>query len=698
MSVGGKDNIGLNKLRNIGIIAHIDAGKTTTTERILYYTGKIHKMGEVHDGAATMDWMVQEQERGITITSAATTCFWQDHQINIIDTPGHVDFTIEVERSLRVLDGAIGVFCGVGGVEPQSETVWRQADKYKVPRLAFINKMDRVGADFDRCVNEIHERLGHTPVPIHIPIGAEAEFVGVVDVVEQRAIVWDDESLGAKFRIVDIPENLKTKAAEAREKIIECAADSSEELMQKYLGGEDIPAEELWEALRKSCLAIKCIPVLCGSSFKNKGIQPLLDAVVKLLPSPLDLPPVQGHDVLDHDKILERSPDPKKPFAALVFKIAFDPFVGHISYLRVYSGMLSVGERAYNPGKDRIEKITKILQVHANKKQEIESVRAGDIAAIVGLKFTTTGDTLCVKEYPILLEKIEFPSPVIMIAIEPKTKADDEKLLDSLKKLSLEDPSFQSKFDEESGQTLISGMGELHLEIIVDRLMRDYKVEANVGKPQVAYRETIMGTVEHESLFTKEIAGRGHYARVVLRLSPRERGQGFEFVNSLSLEKLPALFAKSCEQGVREAFDNGVVAGFPIIDVKVELKEATFHEVDSSELAFKIAGSLGFREACLKAQPVLLEPIMETEVITPDESMGDVIGDLSSRRGKVHRMEARGKLQAIRALTPLKEMFGYATALRSVSQGRASYTMQLSSYDVAPKQVSDEVIARIRGY
>lgn len=698
MSVGGKDNIGLNKLRNIGIVAHIDAGKTTTTERILYYTGKIHKMGEVHDGAATMDWMVQEQERGITITSAATTCFWQEHQINIIDTPGHVDFTIEVERSLRVLDGAVGIFCGVGGVEPQSETVWRQADKYRVPRLAFINKMDRVGADFDRCVSEIHERLGHNPVPIQLPIGAEAEFVGVVDVIEQRAIVWDDESLGAKFRIVDIPENLKAKAAEAREKIIECAADSSEELMQKYLGGENVSAEELWAALRKSCLAIKCIPVLCGSSFKNKGIQPLLDTVVKLLPSPLDLPPVQGHDVQDHDKILERSSDPKKPFAALVFKIAFDPFVGHISYLRVYSGTLSVGERAYNPGKDRIEKIAKILQVHANKKQEIESVRAGDIAAIVGLKFTTTGDTLCVKEHPILLEKIEFPSPVIMIAIEPKTKADDEKLLDSLKKLSLEDPSFQSKLDEESGQTLISGMGELHLEIIVDRLMRDYKVEANVGKPQVAYRETIMSVVEHESLFAKEIVGRGHYARVVLQLSPRERGQGFEFVNSLSLEKLPTHFAKSCEQGVREALDNGVVAGFPIIDVNVELKDATFHEVDSSELAFKIAGSLGFREACLKSQPVLLEPIMETEVITPDESMGDVIGDLSSRRGKVHRMEARGKLQAIRALTPLKEMFGYATALRSVSQGRASYTMQLSSYDVAPKQVSDEVVARIRGY
>lgn len=696
--MAAKEGIGLSQLRNIGIVAHIDAGKTTTTERVLYYTGKIHKMGEVHDGAATMDWMVQEQERGITITSAATTCFWQDHQINIIDTPGHVDFTIEVERSLRVLDGAVGVFCGVGGVEPQSETVWRQADKYHVPRLAFVNKMDRVGADFHRCVSEIRERLSHNPIPIQLPIGSENDFAGVVDIIEGRAILWDDESLGAKFRYEEIPTHLKNDAAHAREKIIECAADMSEALMEKYLSGTPITAAEIWDGLRKACLHLKCIPVLCGSSFKNKGIQPLLDAVVKLLPSPKDLPAVKGHDLADHDVLLERSPNTKEPFAGLVFKIAFDPFVGHISYLRVYSGKLNNGSRTYNSTKDKIEKIGKILQVHANKKFEVEEVKAGEIVAVVGLKFTTTGDTLCEKEHPILLEKIEFPAPVIMIAIEPKTKADDDKLLAALKKLSLEDPSFHSKFDEESGQTLISGMGELHLDIVVDRLMRDYKVEANVGKPQVAYRETVLAVADYESRFVKEIAGRGHYAHVVLRVSPQERGHGFVFINHLSAEKMPLAFVKSCEQGVKEALDNGVVAGFPVIDVKVELVGGSFHEVDSSELAFKIAGSLGLREACLKAQPAILEPIMDTEVVTPEEFMGDVIGDLSSRRGKVHKMEARGKLQVIRALTPLKEMFGYATALRSLSQGRASYTMQLSSYDVPPKLVADEVLARIRGY
>jgi elongation factor G len=698
MSVGGKDNSDLSKLRNIGIVAHIDAGKTTTTERILYYTGKIHKMGEVHDGAATMDWMVQEQERGITITSAATTCFWQDHQINIIDTPGHVDFTIEVERSLRVLDGAIGIFCAVGGVEPQSETVWRQADKYKVPRLAFINKLDRVGANFEACLAQIHDRLGHKPIPIQIPIGSESEFSGVIDIINGQAILWEDESLGAKFRIDAIPDHLKLLTNEARDKILEVVADEDEVLMARYLNGESVAPEEIWQALRKACISMKCIPVLCGSSFKNKGIQPLLDAVVKLLPSPKDLPPVTGHDLKDYAHLIKRVPSIKEPFTALVFKIAYDPFVGHISYLRVYSGEITIGERAYNATRDKIEKIGKILQVHANKKQEINTAKAGDIVAIVGLKFTSTGDTLCEKERPILLEKIEFPNPVIMIAIEPKTKADDEKLLESLKRLSLEDPSFHFKFDEESGQTLISGMGELHLDIVVDRLLRDFKVEANIGKPQVAYRETITVAATHESVFQKEIAGKTHFARVTLKISPLEHGKNFEFHNAVLPETLSTAFVKACEQGVVEALDNGVLAGYPVIDVRVDLLVASVHETDSSELAFKIAGSIGFRELCLKANPVLLEPVMDTEVVTPEEFMGDVIGDLSARRGKIQKMEVRGKMQVIRALTPLKEMFGYATALRSVSQGRASYTMQFHCYEPASKQVSDEVIAKIRGY
>lgn len=696
--VAKQTGMSLGKLRNIGIVAHIDAGKTTTTERILYYTGKIHKMGEVHDGAATMDWMVQEQERGITITSAATTCFWQDCQINIIDTPGHVDFTIEVERSLRVLDGVIGVFCAVGGVEPQSETVWRQADRYKVPRLAFVNKMDRVGADFEQCVEQIREKLEHNPLPIQLPIGKEAGFTGIIDLVQMKALIWDDESLGAKYQLQEIPEEYIEQAKSARDQILETVADTSEELLEKYLNGEEISEEEIWQALRKSCLQLKCVPVLCGASFKNKGIQPLLDCVVNLLPSPKDLPPVRGHDLIDHDKMIERETSTKEPFSALVFKIAFDSFVGHIFYLRVYSGKLQLGARAYNSSKDKIEKIGKILQVHANKKQEIPEMRAGDIVAVVGLKFTTTGDTLCDKEHPILLEKIDFPEPVIMIAIEPKTKADDEKLIESLKKMTIEDPSFQYKFDEESGQTLISGMGELHLDIIVDRLLRDYKVEANVGAPQVAYRESISQSAEQHIQYSKEIGGRGHFAEVTLKVSPLERGKGFEFVNHVSVENLPAEFAASCEKGVKESLENGVLAGFQAIDMKVEIVSAIFHEVDSSELAFKIAGALGFREACLKASPVLLEPIMETEVVTPEEAMGDVIGDLSSRRGKVLKMEPRGKIQLVRALTPLKEMFGYATDLRSLTQGRASYTMRFHAYEQASQQVSDEVVAKVKGY
>lgn len=687
----------LNNLRNIGIMAHIDAGKTTTTERILYYTGKIHKMGEVHDGAATMDWMVQEQERGITITSAATTCFWHDHQINIIDTPGHVDFTIEVERSLRVLDGAVGVFCAVGGVEPQSETVWRQADKYKVPRIAFVNKMDRIGADFFSCLDGIRERLGHNPVAIQLPIGAEADFVGVVDLIKNKAIIWEGDELGSDFHEKEIPSELRAEAEEYREKLIDAVAEEDDSLLEKFLNGDKISEEDIWSALRKSCLSLKVVPVLCGTAFKNKGVQPLLDSIVKLLPCPLDLPPVKGVLPIKPDKEIERKPSNKDPFSALVFKIAYDPFVGHISFLRVYSGQMKVGQKYYNSAKKKQEKIGKILQIHANKKQEIQELKTGDIAAVVGLKFTTTGDTLCDSSDQILLENINFPDPVIDIAIEPKTKSDEEKLGDALKMLSLEDPSFQVKVDEETGQTLISGMGELHLEIIVDRLLRDFKVDANVGKPQVSYRESISSTVEEECVYDKLIGSKNQFARVKLRVSPMERGKGFVY-NNLSEAHVPSDFIDACKKGVEESLDNGALIGYPVTDIQVEILDMESKEDESSDLSFKIAASLAFREACLAAQPILLEPIMDTEVVTPEEYMGDVMGDLSSRRAKIQKMDSRNKDQVVIAMTPLKEMFGYATTLRSVSQGRASYTMKFSCYEQAPKNIEDEVVRKVRGY
>jgi elongation factor G len=696
--VSDNRDIALLKLRNIGIVAHIDAGKTTTTERILYYTGKVHKIGEVHEGTATMDWMIQEQERGITITSAATTCFWNDHCINLIDTPGHVDFTIEVERSLRVLDGAVGVFCAVGGVEPQSETVWRQADKYHVPRLAFVNKMDRVGADFGACVAQIQERLGHNAVPIQIPVGVEDGFVGVVDLVSNEAFVWSGEGDGSEFQRQSIPDDLKAKAKMARDALVEAVADEDDALMDLYLSGQDIPEEILWRALRQACLKLKVVPVLCGSAFKNKGVQPLLNAIVKLLPCPLDLPPVKGHVPGKLDTIIERKVAAKEKFAALAFKIMSDPFVGHITYFRVYSGSIQSGSPVFNSTKAKKERIGKLLRVHANKREEIDSVQVGDIAAVVGFRFTTTGDTLCDQDHPILLEKMEFPQPVIDIAIEPKTKADQEKLTASLQRLMQEDPTFRVKTDEESGQTIISGMGELHLDIIVDRLLRDFKVSANVGKPQVAYRETVGTSAEHEVEYNKQVGQRGHYAKILLKITPQKIGKGFSFMSHIQDEKFSTDFIRGCETGVRESLDNGVLAGYPVIDVHIDLMQAAFNEVDSSELSFKIAAALCFRELCLKAEPVLLEPVMETEVVTPSEFMGDVIGDLSARRGKVQKMEARGLVQVVRALVPLSKMFGYSTDLRSVSQGRASYTMRFQCYDVIPKNVAAEIVAKIRGF
>ncbi len=687
----------LSKLRNIGIVAHIDAGKTTTTERILFYTGVVHKMGEVHEGTATMDWMVQEQERGITITSAATMCFWQGYQINIIDTPGHVDFTIEVERSLRVLDGAVGVFCAVGGVEPQSETVWRQADKYKVPRLAFINKMDRVGADFNACVAQIRERLGHNPVPIEIPIGKEDDFRGVIDLVRNKAILWEGEK-GEVMTEAEIPAELTEVAAKAREHLIDAVADEDEKLLEAYLNGTTISEDSLWQALRKACLKMKIIPVLCGSAFKNKGIQSLLTAVVKLLPSPVDLPPVHGVVPIKPDLTVERKASSKEPFAALAFKIMSDSFVGHISYLRIYSGKLKVGDAVFNASKNKKEKIGKLLQMHANKRQEVTQVVAGDIVAVVGLKFTTTGDTLCDESAPVLLERLEVPAPVINIAIEPKTKADQEKLSATLAKIMQEDPTFRVVTDEESGQTLICGMGELHLEIIVDRLLREFKVAANVGKPQVAYRETIQKQVVHEVKYERELGSNRHFAHVTLKATPLATGEGFKFENKHSDPKFPKEFIKAVERGVHEAIDNGVLASYPVIDVAVELVNATFNETESSDLSFKIAAALCFRELCLKAEPVLLEPMMDTEVVTPDEFMGAIVADLSSRRGKIQKMENRGMHQVVHAQVPLSKMFGYSTDLRSLSQGRAAYTMKLCSFEKLPKNVMDEVIAKIRGY
>jgi elongation factor G len=677
-------------------MAHIDAGKTTTTERILYYTGVTYKMGEVDEGTAVMDWMVQEQERGITITSAATTCFWKDHRINIIDTPGHVDFTIEVERSLRVLDGAVALFDSVAGVEPQSETVWRQADKYGVPRISFMNKMDRVGADFFMSIESMIERLGANPVALQIPIGAESGFRGPIDLIRMKAIFFDDETLGAKYVEGDIPDKLVPIAREYREKMLEALADVDENIMEKFIKGEEIYEDEIKAAIRKGTIQRKITPVLCGSAFRNKGIQLLLDAIVDYLPSPLDIPPIKGISPSDGSQIVRHAND-SEPFAALAFKVMTDPFVGQLTFIRVYSGILQAGSYVYNSTKDTKERVGRLLKMHSNKREEIKEVSAGDIAAVVGLRNTLTGDTLCDEKNPIILGSIEFPEPVMSVAIEPKTKADQEKLSQTLYKLAQEDPSFKVSFNEDTGQTIISGMGELHLEIIVDRLLREFKVSANVGKPQVAYKETIRTVSKAEGKFIKQTGGRGQYGHVFLEVEPLERGGGFQFVNAIVGGVIPKEYISAVEKGVREAADRGILAGYPVVDIKVKLYDGSYHEVDSSEMAFKIAGSLGFREAAKKANPVLLEPIMSLEVVTPEEFMGDVIGDINSRRGKVQNIERRGNAQVIKAQAPLSEMFGYATDLRSITQGRATYTMQFSHYEEVPKGVSEEIVAKVRG-
>ena len=677
-------------------MAHIDAGKTTTTERILYYTGVTYKIGEVHDGTAVMDWMDQERERGITITSAATTCFWKDHRINIIDTPGHVDFTIEVERSLRVLDGAVAVFCSVGGVEPQSETVWRQADKYRVPRIAFINKMDRVGADFFRVVDMMVERLKATPLVLQLPIGAEDSFAGVVDLVSEKAYIWDESTLGAKYRVEDVPEELRDRTAEYREKIIEAAADVDESIMEKYLEGGEVTADELREAVRKATIALKVTPVLCGTAFKNKGVQTLLDAVIDYLPSPLDIEAIKGVNPKTGE-IEPREPKDDLPLAALAFKIMTDPFVGQLTFFRVYSGTLAAGSYVYNSTKDQKERIGRLVKMHSNKREEVKEVYAGDIAAAVGLKSTTTGDTICVPEHPIILESLDIPEPVMSIAIEPKTKADQEKLGVSLAKLAVEDPSFQVRTDEETGQTLISGMGELHLEIIVDRLMREFKVEASVGKPQVAYKETILRGAKAEGKYVRQTGGRGQYGHVWLEVEPLERGAGFEFVNKIVGGVVPKEYIGPVEAGVREAMESGTLAGYPVVDVRVTLFDGSYHDVDSSEMAFKIAGSMGFKAAVRQAGQVLLEPIMAVEVIVPEEFMGDVIGDLNSRRGRVTKLDTRAGLQVISAEVPLASMFGYSTELRSRTQGRASFTMQYSHYEQVPTSIMEMLVAKVQG-
>ena len=691
----------IERYRNIGIMAHIDAGKTTTTERILFYTGVSHRLGEVHDGAATMDWMEQERERGITITSAATTCFWSgmaqqfpEHRINIIDTPGHVDFTIEVERSLRVLDGACAVFCAVGGVEPQSETVWRQATKYGVPRLAFVNKMDRPGANFLRVVEQIKTRLGSRPVPLQLPIGAEEHFKGVVDLLSGKAVYWDDKTQGMSFELRDPPAEMIGAIAEWREKMVEAAAESSEELMEKYLEGQPLTDEEVRKGLRARTLANEIVPTLCGSAFKNKGVQAMLDAVLWYLPSPVERPAIKG--VLDDaaGSEAERRSSDEEPFAALAFKIMTDPYVGTLTFFRVYSGVLRSGDAVYNPVKSRKERIGRILQMHANNREEIKEVRAGDIAAAVGLKDVSTGDTLSDPEKIITLERIEFPDPVISVAAEPKTKADQEKMGLALNRLAQEDPSFRVHTDEESGQTIISGMGELHLEIIVDRMRREFKVEANVGAPQVAYRETIRRKVEQEGKFVRQSGGRGQYGHVWLRLEPQESGGGYEFVNGIVGGVVPKEYIPAVDKGVREQLQNGVLAGFPVVDVKVTVFDGSYHDVDSSEMAFKLAGALGFKEGALKASPVLLEPLMKVESVTPEEYMGDVMGDLSRRRGLLQGMEDAPAGKIIRAEVPLAEMFGYATDLRSMSQGRATYSMEFSRYSEAPASIAEAVIKK----
>jgi elongation factor G len=692
-------NTPIDRYRNFGIMAHIDAGKTTTTERILFYTGVNHKIGEVHEGAATMDWMEQEQERGITITSAATTCFWKgmdlsfpEHRFNIIDTPGHVDFTIEVERSLRVLDGAVFVLCAVGGVQPQSETVWRQANKYGVPRVAFVNKMDRAGADFDKVVGQLKSRLGANPVPMQLPIGAEDHFEGVVDLLKMKAIHWDMESQGMKFEYRDIPANLLDKARKAREHMVESAAETSEDLMNKYLEGTELSEEEVILGIRAGTVLNKMIPVFCGSAFKNKGVQAMLDGVIRYLPAPSDRPPVKGLD--ENDKEDSRTAGDSEPFSALAFKIATDPYVGALTFFRVYSGVLNSGDTVYNPIKGRKERIGRLLQMHANNRDEIKEVRAGDIAAAVGLKDVTTGDTLCAQDHLITLEKMIFPEPVIAMAIEPKTKSDQEKMGVALSRLAQEDPSFRVRSDEESGQTIIAGMGELHLDIIVDRMKREFSVEANVGKPQVAYRETIRKHVKQEGKFVRQSGGRGQYGHVVIEMGPRERGAGFEFENGIVGGVIPKEYIPAVEKGIREQLGNGVLAGFPVVDVAVTLIDGSYHEVDSNEMAFKIAGSMAFKEGFAKASPVLLEPIMKIEVVTPEDYMGDVMGDLSRRRGVLQGQEDGPSGKTIAAQVPLGEMFGYATSLRSMSQGRATFTMEFDHYAEAPTNIAEAVIKK----
>ena len=687
----------ISRYRNIGIMAHIDAGKTTTTERILYYTGVSHKIGEVHDGAAVMDWMEQEQERGITITSAATTCFWKgmdqqfdQHRINIIDTPGHVDFTIEVERSLRVLDGACAVFCAVGGVEPQSETVWRQANKYHVPRMAFVNKMDRAGADFFRVIEQIRTRLGSDPVPMQVNIGAEDEFKGVVDLLKMKAILWDESNMGLTYVEEEIPAALQATCEEWREHLVEAAAEANDELMERYLEEGDLGIEDIRRGIRERTLRNEIVPTFCGSAFKNKGVQSVLDAIVYYMPSPADVPSIKGH--LLNDDEAERHSTDDEPFSALAFKIATDPYVGHLTFFRVYSGVLKSGDAVYNPIKDKKERIGRILQMHANHRDEIKEVRAGDIAAAVGLKDVTTGETLCDANAVIVLEKMEFPEPVISVAVEPRTKADQEKMSTALGKLAQEDPSFRVRTDEESGQTIISGMGELHLEIIIDRMKREFHVEANVGKPQVSYRETIRKPVEQEGRFVRQSGGRGMYGHVWLKLEPKEPGSGYEFENAIVGGVVPRDFVPAIDKGAREQLENGVLAGFPMVDVKVTLYDGSYHDVDSNEMAFKLASMQAIRDGAMSASPVLLEPMMKVEVVTPEEYMGDVMGDLNRRRGMVGGMEDAAAGKIVRASVPLAEMFGYATDLRSATQGRATYSMEFEKYEEAPKNVSDAVI------
>jgi elongation factor G len=684
----------LDKVRNIGIVAHIDAGKTTTTERILFYTGRIYKIGEVHEGTATMDWMAQERERGITITSAATYCEWRDCQVNIIDTPGHVDFTAEVERSLRVLDGAVVCFDSVSGVEPQSETVWRQADRYNVPRIAFGNKMDRVGANYPQLIKQIKKRLGAVPLPIQIPIGAEDAFKGIIDLVEMKAYVWEGEELGAKFNVVEIPEEYKKPAKHHHDKMLEHLADVEEDIMHKYLESHEISVEEIKNAIRKGTIDGVFVPVLCGSAFKNKGVQPLLDAVCDYLPSPVDIPSVKSKNVETGEEE-ERKTGDKEPFCALAFKVQTDPYVGKLTYFRVYSGTLQKGSFIYNTTKDKRERLSRILQMHANKREEINAVYAGDIAAAVGLKYTSTGHTLCDEEHPVLLETMEFPDPVISVAIEPKSKADEEKLGNALSRLSEEDPTFKVKSDEETSQTIISGMGELHLEIIVDRLKREFNVQANVGKPQVAYRETIKKKTTAEVKYAKQSGGRGQYGHVCIEVEPLEPGKGFEFADVIKGGAVPKEYVPAVEKGLKESLGSGVLAGYPVVDIKVTLFDGSYHEVDSSEMAFKIAASMAFKDGTKKANPILLEPVMKIEIIVPEEYMGDAIGDLNARRGRIVNMELKNKVQHINGLVPLAEMFGYATSIRSLTQGRGNYNMEPSHYEEVPKQISDKILEKL---